>query len=115
MKAAEVEANVAEGRQSTDLSMSFTRRNAMKKGSQLSMKGVDVLENMDLQTNFDPRDGVNLYECKGGFEAGSKNKPRDSSGLKYQLLKKGKPYIKFGKDNKTMRMTRDKYFEVSEN
>ena len=31
---------------------------------------------------------------------------------KFQLTKKGKPYQKFGKDNSTLRMTREKYFEV---
>ena len=47
----------------------FERRNTLKKGgSKMSMKGVEVLENMDLRDNFEPKDGVNLYEWTGGFE-----------------------------------------------
>ena len=86
----------------------------------MSMKGVEVLENMDLRDNFEPKDGVNLYEWTGGFEQRSPSdtkskRSKDNSSLKYQLFKKGKPYTKTGKDNKTLRMTRDKYFEIMEN
>ena len=77
-----------------------------------------MLENMDLRENFEPKDGVNLYEWKGEYEKkenSQKARSRDNSTLKYSLYKKGKPYTKLGKDNKTMRLTRDKYFEIVDN
>ena len=30
------------------------------------------------------------------------------------MLKRGKPYTKLGKDNKSLRLTREKYFEVAD-
>ena len=66
----------------------FERRNTLKKGSKLNVKGVEVLENMDLRENFDPKDGVNLYEWTGGYEQRSPSdtkskRSNDKSTLKY--------------------------------
>ena len=70
---------------------------------------------MDLRSRLDPKDGVNLYEWSGGYERERGDRGRkEGSGLKYQLLKKGKPYTKLGKDNKSLRLTREKYFEVAD-
>ena len=70
---------------------------------------------MDLRSRLDPKDGVNLYEQSGGYERERGDRGRkEGSGLKYQLLKKGKPYTRFAKDNKSLRLTREKYFEVAD-
>ena len=37
---------------------------------------MDNLENMDLRTNVDPKDGVNLYEWSGTYEKEKGDKAR---------------------------------------
>ena len=119
MQSALTEENINANRSSPGVnSATFLRSGTLKNKSSLSMKGVEVLENMDLKGTFDPRDGVSLYEWTGGFEDKSgkaKSRSRGNSTLKYSLCKKGKPYTKLGKDNKTLRLTRDKYFEIIDN
>ena len=92
------------------------RRGTLKRPSKTNVKqGVDMLENMDLRSRFEPKDGVNFYEWSGGYEREKGDRGRkEGSGLKYQLLKKGKPYTRLGKDNKSLRLTREKYFEVAD-
>ena len=121
MKAASAAENVLSGRRSTgmdkdELMRSGTLRSKGKGSAVANVRGVDTLDNMGLEENFDPKDGVNIYKWTGGFEqvpATEKGRPTREQ-LKYALLKKGKPYTKMGRDNKTQRMTKDKYLELTE-
>ena len=92
---------------------------AFEKKSQrkLSSKGAaKALDNMDLQTNLEPKDGVSLFENTAKAPVRPSSNHSQGKGVaasqksKFQLTKKGRPYQKFGKDNSTLRMTREKYF-----
>ena len=94
-----------------DAGLQLQRSSTYRKKNNSSMKGVECLENMDLEVNLNPKDGVTCFKAAGGFE-----QLNLSGGLtKYQVHKKGKPYTKMSKDNKTFRMTKDKYVELTEN
>lgn len=87
------------------------RSATLRKKNLSSIQGVDNMENMDLEVNLNPRDGVTCYKLAAGQDV------MNMSGgtAKFQVSKKGKPYAKMSKDNKTRRMTKVNYEDLTEN
>jgi len=111
--------------QKLDVNMSFKSRRdstkfedpselrsaTLRKKNLSSVQGVDEAENMALEVNLNPKDGVTCYKLAAGQDVTNMSE----GTVKFQVSKKGKPYMKMSKDNRTRRMTKGNYEELTEN